>query len=108
MNAFSKELDKIVRSSLKSFHKDWCEMESCGREREAASRYVFANLIKCCRPGSVLHDSAQIGIEVAVRQLDRCAEFPNVGKTVCKDLVIWRDPNAVQLLEGLVFNRTTA
>ena len=68
-------------------------MDSCGREREAVSRYAFAHLVKCCHPHTVLHDSAQIGIEVAVRQLKRSVDYPNVGKTVCKDLVIWPAPN---------------
>jgi hypothetical protein len=89
------DLDQFVRRTFESFYLDLCGMESCGREREAVSRYVFAHLVKCCQPGTVLYDSAQIGIEVAVRQLERCEEYPNVGKDVCKDVVIWREPNTV-------------
>jgi hypothetical protein len=89
------DLDAIIWRSLESFYLDLCAMESCGREREAVSRYAFAHLVKCCQDGTVLHDSAQIGIEVAVGQLTRCDEYPHVGKTVCKDLVIWRNPNTV-------------
>ncbi len=89
------ELDGIIHDSLESFYRDLCGMESCGREREAVSRYAFAHLVKRCQPGTILHDSAQLGMEVAVRQLARCAEYPNVGKDVCKDLVVWPDPNTV-------------
>jgi len=89
------ELDGIIQCSLESFYLDFCEMESCGREREVVSRYVFAHLVKHCEPGNVLHDSAQIGMEVAVRQLERCQEYPHVGKDVCKDVVIWREPKTI-------------
>jgi len=86
------EIDVIIKNSLQSFSEGIGSLESSGREREMISLYAFGHLVKSCHPGTVLFDTAQIGIEVAVRQLARSTSEPRRGKTVCKDLVIWRNP----------------
>jgi hypothetical protein len=45
-------------------------------------------LIPACRDEGVLRSPAQIGIEVAVPQLDG----PGRKRVVCKDLVLWSSP----------------
>ena len=87
-NSTMSELDAIVEQSLRSFHRDICS-EWCGRENEAVNLYALGHLAKQIRSGSVLSDLTQIGIEVAVRQLPKCAEHPGRRGTVRKDLVIW-------------------
>jgi len=86
------DLDVIIEKSLRSFHSDICSSEWCGREREMLSLYVFGHLVKFCHPRTILYDTAQIGIEVAVPQLPPDQEHRGRGKTVCKDLVIWPEP----------------
>jgi hypothetical protein len=85
-----RELDAIVETSLRSFYRDICS-EWCGRENEAVNLYALGHLARQVRPGTVLSDLTQIGIEVAVRQkpLER---FPGIVRTVRKDLVIWPIP----------------
>jgi hypothetical protein len=59
-----------------------------GKERELVSRFAFSKLIKnigCCEQ---LFDPAQIAIEVRVKQITE-----NGKKEVCKDLIIWSQPN---------------
>ena len=59
-----------------------------GKERELVSRFAFSKLVKnvgCCEQ---LFDPAQIAIEVRVNQVKE-----NGKKEVCKDLVIWGQPN---------------
>lgn len=82
------ELDAIVEASLCSFYRDICS-EWCGRENEAVNLYALGHLAKQVRPGTILSDLTQIGIEVAVRQLPKCTEHPGRRNTVRKDLVIW-------------------
>ncbi len=85
----STGLDAIVGASLASFYLDICSSTWCGREREMISLYAFGHLVTHCTPGSVLSDPAQIGIEVAVRQLPADKDHRGRRGTVCKDLVIW-------------------
>jgi hypothetical protein len=59
-----------------------------GKERELVSRFAFSKLVKnvgCCEE---LFDPAQIAIEVRVKQIKE-----NGKKEVCKDLIIWSQPN---------------
>jgi hypothetical protein len=86
------EIDVIIKDSLQSFYEDVGSLESSGREREMISLFAFGYLVKSCRPKTVLYDSTQIGIEVAVQQLPRSASDPGRGSTVCKDIVIWHAP----------------
>jgi hypothetical protein len=83
-----QELDDIVRQSLTEFVEDIFETAWLGREREAISLFVLGHLARFCKPGSILKDPTQIGIEVAVPQLDG----PKRKQQVTKDLVIWSEP----------------
>lgn len=83
------QIDRLIGSTLRSFATDVLtgEAEWRGREREAISLYAFGYLAHHCEPGTVLYDATQIGIEVAVPQLE------GRGKPqVCKDLVVWSSP----------------
>jgi hypothetical protein len=81
-------IDTVAKESLRSFYND-ISSEWCGREREMVSLYAFGHLVKCCRPGTVLQDSAQIDIEVAVRQVPKDKDHQLRRSDVCKELVIW-------------------
>ncbi len=83
-------LDRVVRRSLKGFlgyvkAKGWT-----GRENEAVSLYAFGFLQRECRPGALLRDPTEIGIEVGAT--DATNKGPN--SQTRKDLVIWRQPGA--------------
>ncbi len=82
------EIDGAVRTSLTDFFRSARNTRWQGREREAVSLYAFGFLLKHCAPGRLLHDPAQIGIEVAVPGVSST----NLKKQVCKDLVIWPAP----------------
>jgi len=83
-------IDFIIQQACAQFtdyvftHSWW------GKEREAVSLFAFGYLIKQCRPGSILYDPAQIGIEVRVPK----AENRGSKREICKDLVIWSGPGA--------------
>lgn len=91
-------LDRIIRDSLVSFAKEALAGDWTGRrEREAVSLYAFGFLLKQVRPGGVLHDPTQIGIEIPVPQVSGIAETNGGDRhlekpQVCKDLVIWPRP----------------
>lgn len=57
------------------------------------SLYVFGHLLKNCRADGILRQPTQVGIEVAVPQLENGAEHPKRKKVVRKDVVIWNNPN---------------
>jgi hypothetical protein len=83
------QLDSIVEAALRNFFHDISETGWRGREREMVSLFAFGHLLQFCGPQNALFDPAQIGIEVAVPQLnDRRGRKENV----CKDLVIWPKP----------------
>jgi len=84
-------LDSIIRKALQSFYTDISASAWCGREREMVSFFVFSHIAPLCFPNSPLH-LGQIGIEVAVRQLERDDLNPKRRPDVCKDLVIWPAP----------------
>jgi len=81
-------LDKIIHVALKAFFQEVLSTGWYGREREAISLFAFRHLLAHVKAGSVLHDPAQIAIEVAVPQIPG----PRRKTQVCKDLVIWREP----------------
>ena len=90
------QLDAAVSSALKSLAE---ELKSGGwegkREREVVSLFCFGHLLARCRPATVLHDPAQISIEVAVPQIPEQKQLSGKvsSKTqVCKDIVIWPRP----------------
>src|SRR6266481_656665 len=84
------EIDCIMKDSLTAFYQQlvsgWI-----GREREMVSYFAFGFLVPRCSPQSAIHDPAQIGMEVAVKQMADTAD-PKRKNNVCKDLVIWPKP----------------
>jgi hypothetical protein len=84
-----KQIDIIVRDSLTEFVADVFGSSWKGREREAVSLYAFGFLQRQIRKGGILRDPTQIGIEVTVPS-DKSL---NPKGRVCKDLVLWREPN---------------
>ncbi len=82
------EIDRLVQRVLTEFREFIVATGWRGREREAVSLFAFKHLVPACAPGAVLHDPAQIGIEVPVPQVTAG------GKSqVAKDLVIWPAPH---------------
>lgn len=61
-----------------------------GKERELVSRFAFSKLVKNISTCSEFYDSAQIGLEVRVKQ----NQGINRKEFVCKDLIIWEEPNS--------------
>jgi hypothetical protein len=84
-----KQIDTIVRDSLTEFVADVFGSSWKGREREAVSLYAFGYLQRQIRKGGILRDPTQIGIEVTVPS----KKSLNPKGRVCKDLVLWREPN---------------
>jgi hypothetical protein len=88
-----EEFDSIVRASLESLALELKGNEWKGRrEREVISLFCFGHLLKYCQAGSVLSDPTQIGIEVAVPQIDNHRALAGRApqkRQVCKDVVIW-------------------
>jgi hypothetical protein len=82
------EMDELVRNTLTDFTNGVFAGAWRGKEREAVSLFAFGYLLMHCRPGSVLYDPAQIGIEV------RVPKAHGLGKKaeICKDLVICSKP----------------
>lgn len=83
-----KETEILIRGALVEFFDNVKKNKWYGKEREAVSLFAFDNLIKKICPNSILFDPAQIGIEVRVPITSL-----NKKKEVCKDLVIWPNPN---------------
>jgi hypothetical protein len=82
------EFDELLRAKLINFIKEIESEGWFGKERELLNRFVFNNLAKIIKDGSPFFSLAQIGIEVRVKQA-----IEGGKKEVCKDLVIWRQPN---------------
>jgi hypothetical protein len=90
------DIDVLMRMSLSSLTDDISGADWTGRrEREVVSLFCFGHLLRHCRPGSFLHDPAQIAIEVAVPQVagqaGRTDKATSKGQ-VCKDIVLWPRP----------------
>jgi hypothetical protein len=89
-------MDEIVRRSLIAFAKDVAVAGWSGRrEREAVSLYVLRYLAAEVAARTVLHDVAQIGVEVPVPQLPKDSPVhrtENPKPQVCKDIVVWPKP----------------
>lgn len=81
-------LESLLRESLLEFAQTVSATNWYGREREAVSLFAFGFLGPRCRWGSPLTSPTQIGLEVAVPQLQE----PGRKELVCKDLVIWPEP----------------
>jgi hypothetical protein len=83
-------LDEMLQAAFSDFH---ARLTSPGttwfaKERDCVNRFAMAHLVPACAPGSVLHDPAQIGIEMAVKQPSGVGARPAAPK----DLVIWDEP----------------
>jgi hypothetical protein len=85
-------IDAVIENSLQSFYQDISSPDWCGREREMISLFAFGHFARHCIPNSSLSLN-HIGIEVAVKQLPRNNSHPGRRSTVCKDFVIWPQPN---------------
>jgi hypothetical protein len=89
------EIDVLVHSSLTTLAEDLSAGWMGRREREVVSLFCFGHLLRHCRPGTFLHDPAQIAIEVAVPQISgqtSLTDKPISKNQVCKDIVIWPGP----------------
>src|SRR6266508_1499219 len=87
----SAEIDTVIRESLTSFLDHVRRIRLPGREHEAISLYTLCHLIRFVRPGTFLHDPAQICIQGAVPKA--VAVGPNKNQIVNKDLIIWSEPH---------------
>jgi hypothetical protein len=87
-----KEIDAIIKKSLQYFLEGINTKKWIGRENEAVNLFVFSYLVKEIKPNSILFDSGQIGIEVAVPQINSTDERNKQKTQVRKDLVIWGKP----------------
>jgi hypothetical protein len=89
-----EELHEIVRGSLEAFVRHVAVVSWFGREHEAVSLYAFSHLIPATSGDSPLYNPTQIGIEVAVPQVEGWSSKQKAQ--VCKDLVIWPTPGALR------------
>jgi len=81
-------LGRFLRSS------DWH-----GRENELVNLFAHSFLAGSRGPTGAIH-AAQLGIEVAVKQLD----LPGAKNVVRKDLVLWNKPNETVWVKGAATN----
>ena len=93
------QLDTAVSVALRSLASEFKNGDCNGkREREVVSLFCFGHLLSQSGPGNILHDPAQLSIEVAVPQIS--GQTALTGKAgnkpqVCKDIVIWPRPRMV-------------
>lgn len=82
-----EEIDLVLKQSLTALARDPHVRGWRAKENGWVSYFAFRHLVPCCRPGSVLSDPAQLGIEVSV------ASVPSwKTRAVCRDIVIWPKP----------------
>ncbi len=81
-------IDSIISGSLRMFARQLKELDWLGRENEAVSLFAFGCLLSHVGPKRFLRDARQIGINVAVPQV----QGPGRKRLVCKDLVLWPEP----------------
>ena len=79
------DLDVVIADSLKSMFDYILAHTWRGDEREAVKLFVFDHLVERCRAGSVLHDPAQVEIDVSLPN----PEGIGTDHEVAKDLVVW-------------------
>ena len=92
LSSSQEELETIIKISLGEFIKGINANKWVGRENEAVNVFVFSYLLKRVKEGSILFDPGQIGIEVAVPQINSNKEKNKNKEQVRKDLVIWEKP----------------
>lgn len=83
-----KNLDQSVEETLTYFVDEVFRRDWYGREREAISLYAFEFLLPTLVSDNQDFHSSQLGIEIAVPQLNK----PGSKSQVNKDLVIWPKP----------------
>lgn len=81
-----QEIDLLISASLKSLAADPHVKQWKAKEHNWVNYFVFRHLLQHCRPGGVLSDAAQIGIEVGVPQPK---DMGFEKSSVRRDLVIW-------------------
>ncbi|PTX43530.1 hypothetical protein C8P64_2058 [Christiangramia gaetbulicola] len=82
-------IDLIKRLLIEFFEEIQIEKWPA-KERELVSRFAFSKLVKNTNKESEFYDPAQIGLEVRVEQI----KGENRKEFVCKDLIIWKEPNS--------------
>lgn len=80
-----------LKTKLEQFIDEIHQERWYGKERELINRFVFNHLINMVENGTDFYSPAQIAIEGRVKQ--NLHPGGNQKKEVCKDLVIWRQPN---------------
>ena len=81
-------LDHSIEESLINFVTEVFRRNWFGREREAISLYAFEYLLPTLMSADQEFHPSQLGIEIAVPQLNK----PGSKSQVNKDLVIWPKP----------------
>ncbi len=81
-------IDSTIRIALTNFAEDLRGRSWWGRENECVNRFAFGYLFPLAAPGSEFFSVRQLGIEVAVPQL-QVDEGKQRKELVRKDLVIW-------------------
>ena len=86
--------DEAIRPALKSLAYDTLDGSWSGRrEREVVSLFAFGPLLDQMDQSGFLTDTGQVGIEIAIPQVAVGDENTQAKKDqVCKDLVIWPEP----------------
>ena len=92
LSTSQEELESIIKTSLREFIKGINAEKWVGRENEAVNVFVFSYLLKKIKDGAILFNPGQIGIEVAVPQINFNKEKSKNKRQVRKDLVIWEKP----------------
>jgi hypothetical protein len=83
-------LKALLKQILTEFFFEIQQDEWFGKERELVSRFAFSKLVTNINSNPEFYNPAQIGIEVRVKQLSGI----NKKEFVCKDLIIWKEPNS--------------
>lgn len=83
----SNSLDDLLAAAFADYYSTLSKLDSgwFAKEHDCVNRFAMAHLVPACAPGCVLHDPAQIGIEVALKQPRRVGR----KRAVNRDLVIW-------------------
>lgn len=86
--------DEPVRSALSAFAGELLDGSWTGRrEREAVSMFAFGPLLQQMDPDGFLKGPMRIGLEVPIPQVTLPGEESrNKKNQVCKDPVIWDEP----------------
>jgi len=86
-----KSLDTLLNQAFADYYATLSTLDAgwFAKEHDCVNRFAMAHLVPACASGCVLHDPAQIGIEVAVKQPRRFGK----KRAVNRDIVIWEHAN---------------